>query len=112
MINRPLVLTLDELCQQSDVAQPAEQHQQTQVFQGGPVAQERGFVLHSDDAAFESTLALQPGLCVTTSKDVLDSFGQNNTPMHFLVALGYACWDEGQLIKKFKITLGWLFPQM
>lgn len=97
MINRPLSLTLDELCQQSDVADPTPAYQQTHIFQGGPIAQERGFVLHSDDVAFESTLNLQPGLCVTTSKDVLSSFGQDNMPNDFLVALGYAGWEEGQL---------------
>lgn len=98
MINHPTSLTLAQLCEKSDAAVPLDAHGDAIVFDGGPVAQDRGFVLHSDDASFESTLPLQEGLSITTSKDVLSAFAAKDaTPQHYLVALGYSGWSEGQL---------------
>ena len=69
----------------------------TLVFEGGPVATERGTVLHSDDKVFESSNELGHGLCVSTAMEVLDSIACDKGPDNFLVALGYAGWEAGQL---------------
>lgn len=34
---------------------------------------------------------------ITTSKDVLETFGTSEQPKNLLVALGYAGWQQGQL---------------
>ena len=44
---------------------------QSIVYAGGPVASERGFVLHSNDQFWESSLNVGEGLNLTTSKDIL-----------------------------------------
>ncbi len=63
----------------------------------GPVYMDRGFILHSDDVTFDASRALGHGLMLTTAREVLESIGNGHGPERFLVALGYAGWDAGQL---------------
>ncbi len=69
------------------------------VLSGGPVERERGYVLHTDDyRASHSTLAIEPGLALTDTREVLDALGDpQRRPRRFLLALGYAGWGAGQL---------------
>jgi len=67
------------------------------VLNGGPVAPDRGFVLHTSQQGFESSLAVGPDIMVTTSRDVLAAIAQGKGPEKFMVALGYAGWGGGQL---------------
>ena len=72
------------------------------VMQGGPVATERGFVLHSDDRHFEASLAVGNGLMLTAAREILEAIAEGRGPEHYLVALGYAGWGEGQLEQELK----------
>lgn len=67
------------------------------VFAGGPVNQERGFVLHTTQSGWASSLKLDSDLMVTTSKDILQILGTDLEPTKYLVTLGYAGWEAGQL---------------
>ena len=67
------------------------------AFWGGPVARERGFVLHDGDADWESSIAVESGLCITSSRDILEAIAAGTGPDHWLFALGYAGWEKGQL---------------
>lgn len=67
------------------------------VVLGGPVETERGFVLHTREWRSESTVGAGPLGAMTTSKDVLAAIAAGVGPKHFVVALGYAGWDAGQL---------------
>ncbi len=71
-----------------------------QVFSGGPVQQERGFVIHSPSTRWDSTLIVSDQVALTTSKDLLEALANNEGPEHFLIALGYAGWGSGQLEKE------------
>ena len=68
-----------------------------QVFNGGPVNQERGFVLHSPQAGWSNSESCSDDVMMTTSKDIMSSLGGNDAPEHFIIALGYASWTPGQL---------------
>ena len=70
---------------------------QQAVFAGGPVNQERGFVLHSSQPGWASSIVVSNDLMVTTSKDILQILGTDLEPLHYLVTLGYAGWGAGQL---------------
>jgi len=75
---------------------------------GGPVETGRGFVLHSADYfAAESTLAIDPGVCLTATIDILKAIAQGNGPDRAILALGYAGWSPGQLENEIKAN-GWL----
>jgi putative transcriptional regulator len=67
------------------------------VLSGGPISQNRGFVLHRTQAGWNSSLALSDDIMITTSKDILLALGTESAPEQFMVTLGYAGWGPGQL---------------
>jgi len=68
------------------------------VLDGGPVRQERGFVLHSNEFdAGDATQAVGPSLAMTTSRDVLEAMASTHPPERFTFALGCSSWGAGQL---------------
>jgi putative transcriptional regulator len=97
VINRPAELVLGDILDQLSFNTDDEQIYRLPVFQGGPIQQERGFVLHNDNSLWDSTLAVTEGISVTTSKDILEAIAQGKGPKRILMALGYAGWAGGQL---------------
>ena len=101
VINRPLGMDLGTIFDQLslDSTDPALARQP--VLLGGPVHQERGFVLHEPEDAsgqeFDATLAVTAAIRVTTSQDILTAMARGHGPRRSLVALGYAGWGAGQL---------------
>ena len=67
------------------------------VLSGGPISQNRGFVLHRTQPGWKSSLALSEDIMITTSKDILSAIGTNTGPDSSIIALGYAGWTAGQL---------------
>ena len=96
MVNRPSSVSLLELLAQVGLATNRALID-TPVLEGGPVATERGFVLHTDDAQFDSSAELGHDLFLTTALEALDAIATQRAPSHYIVALGYAGWDPGQL---------------
>lgn len=97
VINRPTTLKLGGLFEQLDLDRSDAIIASAPVLSGGPVAPERGFVLHSPGNEFESSVAVSPDIQLTLSRDVLDSMAAGHGPERSLVALGYAGWEPGQL---------------
>lgn len=67
------------------------------IFDGGPCQPERGFVLHTDDWLDASSIDIAANVYLTASKDVLNAIADGYGPKRYLIALGYAGWDGGQL---------------
>jgi len=68
------------------------------VLDGGPVAPERGYVLHSEDfAAGDATQDVGPGVRLTATRDILEAVAGDDAPARYLLALGCAGWGAGQL---------------
>jgi len=67
------------------------------TYDGGPVEPFRGFVLHDSRHAYKSTLCITSEISLSTSLDVLEDIANETGPDHFLLTLGYAGWDGGQL---------------
>jgi putative transcriptional regulator len=73
------------------------------VFEGGPVSQHQGFIVHSQDTNFpDPDLIISPTLALSTSTDMLNSIADGKPPANFLVALGCASWGAGQLEQELK----------
>jgi putative transcriptional regulator len=96
-VNRESEYILEDVLEQLGLACDDEGVANMPVYVGGPVHPERGFVLHSNDRSWEATVDVGDGICVTTSRDVLEAIANGEGPAKFLVALGYAGWESGQL---------------
>jgi putative transcriptional regulator len=106
IINKPSELSLKRLFDKVDLPLHRPDLASAQVFQGGPLQTERGFVLHdpmmsigapADASSYASTLLIPGGLEMTTSRDVLEALSTGFGPRRVLVSLGYSAWGEGQL---------------
>jgi len=97
VINRPLTLQLGGLFEQLEVDDADPDTAKDPVLMGGPVGQERGFVLHESTHSYENSLAVSSEINLTLSRDVLDAMATGDGPRKSLVALGYAGWEPGQL---------------
>ena len=97
VINRPLVLQLGGLFEQLDVTDAHPDISLDPVLMGGPISQERGFVLHDSERSFENSITVSGEIHLTLSRDVIDALASGSGPKKSLVALGYAGWEAGQL---------------
>lgn len=97
VINRPIEMTLGELFEQVGIELDNAELGAMPVYFGGPVQRDRGFVLHRPLGAWQSTLAMNDEVGLTTSKDILQAVGAGSGPGQIMVTLGYAGWEAGQL---------------
>ncbi|MDB6097265.1 MAG: hypothetical protein JWM09_1543 [Francisellaceae bacterium] len=77
------------------------------VLCGGPIHTDRGFVIHSPESKWDSTICLTPDIGITTSLDILKAIAQGKGPAQIQFALGYASWLPGQLEQEIKENV-WL----
>lgn len=96
IVNRPSHVSLVELVAQLGIDKGVTPIDSV-VVEGGPVEVERGFILHSRDERFEASLDLGCGIMLSSAREVLDAIADGDGPEEYLVALGYAGWDAGQL---------------
>ncbi len=94
IINRPTELTLGDVFEQMNMGQS---HRDEVVYAGGPVQIERGFVIHRPKGDWQATLPIEDGICLTSSRDILAAYANNEGPEEAIIALGYAGWGAGQL---------------
>lgn len=97
VINRLAQIKLGEIFQQLNIEPSTEEIARMPVFSGGPVQQDRGFVIHLTDGQWESSIETSSTLSLTASRDILEAIAHGQGPEQFLIALGYAGWGKGQL---------------
>ncbi len=97
VINRPTEVTLGDLFQHLELETNEYCPFDDTVFVGGPVKRDRGFVLHTPDVPWESSIQISEDVALTTSRDILAALALGKGPDNCLVALGYAGWGAGQL---------------
>jgi putative transcriptional regulator len=96
-INRLSNFTLGEIFSQLHIDCGNDTIRRLQVLEGGPVAPDRGFVLHSPLEGYESSMDVGQEIMVTTSRDILADIAAGSGPEKYIVALGYSGWGGGQL---------------
>ncbi|WED22209.1 YqgE/AlgH family protein [Vibrio sp. JC009] len=101
VVNAPIDITVGGMLQQVEVEpdqpQVNPQSLSQQVLSGGPVSEDRGFILHRPKDKYHSSIQMTDDLSVTTSKDILGVLGTEAEPKDYIVALGYSGWTAGQL---------------
>jgi putative transcriptional regulator len=108
VVNKPLNLPLTKLL--SEVSLPATaplRDPESRVLFGGPVNPQMGFVLHPDGREWKSTVTVEDGICVTSSRDILEAIAAGSGPDDYIVVLGYAGWGPGQLEQEI-VANAWL----
>jgi putative transcriptional regulator len=101
VINKPSSISLAELLTELKIASDARRgdfvFHNKRVMTGGPVEKNKGFILHESGREWEYTLPVTRELSLSMSKDILSDIAAGNGPENYLVALGCAGWEPGQL---------------
>ncbi|SET12324.1 putative transcriptional regulator [Nitrosospira multiformis] len=97
VVNRPIDLTLKDLLDQLDISSDNQLTGRFPIMFGGPIQLDRGFVLHQPVGEWQSTMAVNDDVGLTTSLDILRAIANGESPRQLLVALGYSGWAPGQI---------------
>ncbi len=97
VINKALPMNLAEVFDQLGLDSEQSRVARQPVLRGGPVQTDRGFVLHTPQGHWESSLPFSERVHLTTSRDILDALARGAGPENAVIALGYAGWGAGQL---------------
>ncbi len=107
IVNRPLNKpNFADLLKQLDI-EPNPPSRKIALCTGGPVDNNRGFVLHSPDWATDGSMDVDGEHMLTSSLDILKAIAEGGGPKQCMLALGYAGWDAGQLDEEF-LQNAWL----
>ena len=107
IINRPTEYNMDFIFDQLGIEKDQSTLFKQPVLFGGPVQQDRGFVIHKPLEGFDPNLGLNDEICVSTSQEILRRIASGQGPDNCLVTLGYAGWAAEQLDSEIKQSL-WL----
>ena len=110
VINKPTDMTMDVLFERIDLKLAAGSDApivNEPIMFGGPVQDDRGFVLHTPGARYSSSLTVTDEVACTTSSDVLEAVAKGEGPERMLVSIGYSGWSPGQLEEEIGRN-GWL----
>jgi putative transcriptional regulator len=100
VINKPTDMTMEVLFDRIDltISDSLDPHVVSEpIMFGGPVQDDRGFVLHTPGARYSSSLTVTDQVAFTTSIDVLEAVAAGDGPERMLVSIGYSGWSPGQL---------------
>jgi putative transcriptional regulator len=97
VLNRPLKTPkFAELLVQLNIL-PNPPRREIRLAAGGPVDDNRGFVLHSPDWQAEGSMTVDERFVLTANMEVLQAIAAGGGPAQGILLLGYAGWEAGQL---------------
>ena len=97
VINQMSSLTLGDVIDQIDIQHCNPAAASLPIHIGGPVDINRGFVLHTPERQWPSTVTVDEQLALSTCRDSLASIAADEGPCECLIVLGYSGWGPGQL---------------
>ncbi|MDO8439084.1 MAG: YqgE/AlgH family protein, partial [Telluria sp.] len=90
VINKPTDMTMEILFERIELKLADGLHSEVvnePIMFGGPVQDDRGFVLHSPCARYSSSLTVTDEVAFTTSIDVLEAVANGEGPQRLLVSI-------------------------
>lgn len=99
VINRPIGISLVDLCDHLNLHCPSIANQQQDIYAGGPIKNDRGYVLHraTDPNEYTSSYCVTDDIYLSTSIDVIEAAAEGKLSHDYMIALGCASWAPGQL---------------
>jgi len=101
IVNKPSRMRISELLHEMRLqAKDADLHRilhKERVLTGGPVEKHKGFILHESGHEWSYTLPLTDQVSLSMSKDILEDIAIGKGPSKYLIAMGCAGWEAGQL---------------
>jgi putative transcriptional regulator len=101
----PLAQLLGELGQKTEGASG-----KIEIYAGGPVEADVGFVLHSAEYHQPDTMKIDGQVAMTSDPRVLRDIAQLHGPRKYIFAFGYAGWGPGQLESELKQRVWFTAP--
>ena len=97
IINLPTSSTFKDIFSQLSIPSTNTDVIDLPILAGGPVQTNRGFILHKPKGNWEASFETGNDIYLTSSVDVIEGIANGTGPNEFLISLGYAGWDAGQL---------------
>jgi len=110
VINRPARLSMTDLLDELKIEidpTVAARLAGKKVMTGGPVESGKGFILHPAGHEWGYTMSVNDDVSITMSRDILQAIARGEGPEQYIVALGCAGWDAGQLDREI-VENAWL----
>jgi len=107
IINSPTKYSVKFILDQLDIETKNLALLQKPVLFGGPVQQDRGFVIHKPIDGFNANLDINKKICVSTSESIIRLIADGDGPDSSLITLGYAGWGANQLDEEIRQNI-WL----
>ena len=97
IINRPSNVDFTELADHLGMKVSCSRLAAEPIYTGGPVEAERGFILHTAEKKWNNTLTVTNEISLSASLEALEDIAKGDGPSAFIITLGCAGWDDGQL---------------
>ena len=99
VINKPLKACVADIFAELNILCSTEDSlfRERPVLAGGPVERDKGFIIHDAGQQWESSIEVTPEITICTSRTILQDIAKGSGPENYLVALGCAGWEAGQL---------------
>lgn len=94
-INKPLSAILGNVLEHLNLKIKDKAVTDLPVFSGGPAGPDQGFVIHDRMSLAEKEDDSE--VTISTTREILNDIARGKGPDHFMVVLGYAGWEPGQL---------------
>jgi len=72
-------------------------NQKLQLYFGGPVSMDMGFVLHDNKYKTKHTVKLSKSISLTSNDKIIEDLKNGEGPEKFKFSIGYSGWSRGQL---------------
>ncbi|WP_130472459.1 YqgE/AlgH family protein [Candidatus Magnetaquicoccus inordinatus] len=95
VINQPYAADMSEIL--TPLGMEWTRPEEPIVYQGGPVALDRGFMLYETDLDYPGHVRICDQIYLGTNPDILRHMVESGDRGRFLFALGYSGWSSGQL---------------
>ncbi len=99
VINKPLRACVADIFDELEIESNIEEgpFRERPVLAGGPVERDKGFIVHDAGTTWESSISVTADISICTSKSILEDIANGSGPENYLIALGCAGWEAGQL---------------